>query len=187
MHSTQSLAKINSSPRCLLLELNGKIQCWSDKKQKSILTESSLRFIGARPKTKGKISTILIPAKKGDDPSHEILLNPNQIIDIPSLSDEYILILKADHRVLLRVPLKIIDPLFQYALISIDGKDEVVRDGSIIKLDKKSNFLIKEIRTNVSNGVSIMIEPKSTMFDELQVLYKEKVIGRAFIQKKGRL
>ena len=83
--------------------------------------------------------------------------------------------------------MKIIDPLFQYALISIDGKDEVVRDGSIIKLDKKSNFLIKEIRTNVSNGVSIMIEPKSTMFDELQVLYKEKVIGRAFIQKKGRL
>jgi hypothetical protein len=187
LHSNPSLAKFISSPRCLLLELNGKIQCWTNKNQKSIVAGSSLRFIGARPKAKGTVSASLIPAKKMIDPSNEIVLIPNQMFDIPSQSYEYTLTLKADHKVLLKIPLKIIDPIFQYALISINGKDEVIRDGSIVKLDKKSDFQIKEIRTNVSNGVSIMIEPKSAMFDELQVLYKEKVIGRAFIQMKGRL
>lgn len=180
-------AKIIAMPRCILLELNGQVQCWADQKQKSILRGSTLNFIGVRPKIKGRISAFLTPIKEMNGPHvNEVSLPVNQKIDIQGNITEYKVILKVENKVILKVPLSVVEPQFQYAIISIDGKDEIIRDGSTIKVDSKSDFSIKEVRTNVLSGVSIIIEPKSSMFDELQIHYKEQILGRAFIQKKGR-
>ncbi len=180
-------AKIITMPRCILLELDSQVQCWAAQKQKSILRGSTLNFLGARPKIKGKISAFLTPLKEMNGPPvNEVSLPANQKIDIQGNIIDYTVILKAENKVILKVPLSVVEPQFQYAVISIDGKDEIIRDGSTIKIDSKSDFLIKEVRTNVLSGVSIIIEPKSSMFDELQIHYKEQVLGRAFIQKKGR-
>ncbi|MEI8025823.1 MAG: hypothetical protein WCI18_05705 [Pseudomonadota bacterium] len=183
-----SMAVELRNPRCLLVLIDGDKKCWSTGITNSLPKGSPIKILGLRPRQAGSPS--LQFSGMENDAVSKTLLSPysfGDLVEVPKDRDFFELSVMEKGKVIFAVLFKTVEPKFYYAVVGINGKEQVLQNGSKTSLSPQADFEIKDLKTNLQKGVSVKVVALSSRQDEFQILYSGQVIGRLFFEKRGKL
>jgi hypothetical protein len=174
--------------RCLLLLIDGEKQCWRSESTNSLPKGVPIKLLGLRPRQGGSLSVgISSVLNNRAEKSFHSSFAFEDVVEIPKEYDLFEFSILQKDKVIFKVPFRTFSPKFYYAVIGVNGQERVLENGSKIFVDRKADFKVKEIKTNLHRGVSVKVAPRSSREDEFQVHYGGEIIGRMYFQKRGNL